>query len=146
MNAATRALRTIILSDATLAAHLATDTGHAIRPGDASQVDRPPYVLLWRISDQPYQSLGGRLDLSAARVQVDCYARSGSEAAAIARHIADAVATFRRGNADDVWLAEITQADTRDADERDREGDDKPLAVVKTDYHLIYRDNAPPTL
>lgn len=146
MNAATRVLRRIILSDSTLAAHLATETGHAVRPGDASRVDRPPYILLWRISDQPFQSLTGRLDLNTAMVQVDCYARTKLEAAAMANLVSHAVASFRRGNADAVWVAEITQHNTRDGDERDHEGGDKPLAVVQTDYRLTYLDSAPPTL
>ncbi|TWU19562.1 tail completion protein gp17 [Allorhodopirellula heiligendammensis] len=146
MNAAQRAVRAVILRNPQLAAKLQTATGHAVRPGDASQVDRPPYVLLWRITDRPVHTLNGRESIRIARVQVDSYAATKSEAAAIAQAIGDAVALFQRGNADGVWLAEITEDDTRDRDERNREGADLPLRVVQADYLLTYRDNTPPTL
>lgn len=146
MNAAQRAVRAIILASPPLATKLQASTGHAVRPGNASEIDRPPYVLLWRITDRAIHTLVDRTEIRVATVQVDSYARTASEAAAIAGAIADAVAAFRRGNADEVWVAEITEDDTRDRDERDKEGGDMPLRVVQTDYRLTYRDNNPPTL
>lgn len=141
MNGAIRVVRRIILDDSELATALKTATGHGVRPGDASEVDETPYVLLWVIFDRPYQSLAGREQLRTALVQVDCYAATKSRVAAIAARISDRLAAFGRGNADDVWVAEIIQEDTRDRDERDREGADRPLAVIQTDYRITFKDN-----
>lgn len=146
MNAATRAMRNILLRSQTLKDFIANDTGHAIRPGDSSQDDRVPYVLLWRISDRPVQELAGPTGVRIAIVQVDYYANTKTQAAAMAALGEAAVSSFRRGNADDVWVAEITEANSRSREEPDPLGGDRLLGVEQTDYRLTYLDNNPPTL
>ncbi|TWT91391.1 tail completion protein gp17 [Neorhodopirellula pilleata] len=150
MNGPIRAIRAIILGNAALAAKLATPAalggGFAVRPGSTAIDDRPPYVLLWKIDDRPVEGLTGPTVLREAIVQVESYSPNKSEAAAIAAAILSAVQSFGRGNADDVWVASITERDSNSREEPDPLGGETLLAVEQTDFRMFYRDNNPPTL
>lgn len=56
-----------------------------VRPVMRSQTDNPPCVVLTTISNLPEYHTGGQSDLASARVQVDCYGKTASEALSLAR-------------------------------------------------------------
>lgn len=139
MSKAIRAIRSRILANEALAILLQNETGFKIRTGEGSEVDEPPYVLLWRIIDRPVYSLGAKTGMQIATIQCNCYAATKSGAYQLADAIA-AVLDGMRGVVDgDIWVASLLQEDSRDSTDRNAEGADRPLAIVQTDYRLYYR-------
>ncbi len=139
MSKAIRAIRSRVLSNSALAALLQRGDTYAIRTGEASEIDAPPYVLMWRIIDRPIYQLGSRTGLSNALIQVDCYAVTKAAAYSLADAIADVLDGMRGTIDGDIWVAQLIQEDSRDRDERTADGADRPLSVVQTDYRLVYR-------
>lgn len=139
MSRAIRAMRSRIIAHPTLATLLATETGHAVRTGDASEVDQVPYVLLWRIVDRPVYELGQKTGMSVATIQVDCFASTKTAAYQLADAVSEALDGMRGVIDGDVWVSQLVQEDSRDRSDRNAEGADRPIAVVQTDYRLFYK-------
>jgi hypothetical protein len=139
MSKAIRAIRSRIIANAGLATLLASGSGHKVRAGDGSEVDEPPYVLMWRIIDRPVYELGRKTGINVATIQIDCYADTKTAAYELADQVAGALDAMRGVIDGDVWVSQLVQEDSRDRSDRSAEGADRPLAVVQTDYRLFYK-------
>ncbi len=103
--------------------------------GKRPQGDPYPAICLHLIGDREGHTLQGPDGLSQGRVQVDCFAETYGEAAAVARAVRDALNGYRGGGFRGVFLEGQRDNTERGSNEPDR------AARVSMDFLVNWRES-----
>lgn len=117
-------------------APLAAIVGDRIWPVEAPAEASRPYVVFLTVSSQRLAHLGGPSMVANPRVQIDAYAASYADAAAIARLIRDALDGWS-GTAGGIEVLGASCVDQRELQE---DAANPPLARVSQDFSVWHRE------
>lgn len=125
-----KALVTILKATAEVAALVSTRVFFAEAPQSAPL----PFILLTRVNTNFVHSLTGFSELSNARIQIDCYAKTQKEARSVGTAVRQSIDSFR-GEESGITINGIIILDSMDG------FDDSPdLRRVTQDYHVWYNE------
>ncbi len=97
-----------------------------------------PAISYTTISTRPYEHLGGIVDLTQSRIQIDCYDRTRSGANQLADKVRLAIEKYR-GTVAGQFVNEINYINDSDSFERPQHGTDQRIYKRTQDYIVSFR-------
>lgn len=116
----------------TLLAPVAGGQRHWVR---APQKTQPPYVVMNRITGLRDYHMLGASGLVTSRVQIDCYARTYSEAKTVARSASAILSGYRGGGVHGIFLDNERDLPASDS------GEVNHLFRVSLDFMIHHQEN-----
>lgn len=129
----TEGLRTLLLGESSV-----TDiAGQKVYGEWAAQSVGPPYVIISRTSDDPQGDLTQTSGKRIAQFDVECHGKTGSQAASLAKAVADFLKDYT-GAAGDETIEAVAYNGENDDTLGPQEGEQHPSFATILDLTVIY--------
>ena len=119
---------------------LAAIVGSRIYPRQVRQPTKPPYLVLEKVSDIPYNSHQGYSHLRRIRQQVSVYASSDTEAEAVVAQVKAAMEAWPAANASVQMCLMLDDYGLLDEEAANPDGSGQSLLHNPVDFMIHYAD------